>query len=266
MCEHKTYYGLSFGDGVGDIRICAQPHPCRPSRIIHDSVSRDAGHLKIHQDEAGLRFEHLWDEAIHTATFSSQELYIPEGLESPIFERAVGPVVSFLTEPRRICLHASAVLMDGLAWLMIGASGTGKSSTAWTLGEMGVAQFLCDDVVVLNAENGVVLPGPQVAWLRKQGRKERLLLPRLSGEFPLAGIVMLERGKEATWEKLTEFAATKILLASLFHLTEHRVSYRASIRNVVEVAKNISVFRFRFVSAESGEPEHVWELFFKMKS
>lgn len=78
----------------------------------------------------------------------------------------VGPILGIALRLKgRICLHASAVAIDGRAILFIGAAGAGKSTTAAAL-TMGGARLLTDDVVVVHRSNGQYWIEPGHGWIR----------------------------------------------------------------------------------------------------
>lgn len=88
-------------------------------------------------------------------------------------------------------LHASAVVLDGKAYLFTAPSGTGKSThTQLWLQEFGPerAQILNDDKPAIRLENGCFY-----VWGTPWSGKEDLSMNR---RFPLAGICLLERGEE----------------------------------------------------------------------
>jgi hypothetical protein len=72
-----------------------------------------------------------------------------------------GPILGFALRLRGItCLHASAAVVDGRAFAVMGGAGMGKSTTAATLARLGLP-VLTDDVLAL-ADNGAtfdVQPG-----------------------------------------------------------------------------------------------------------
>jgi HPr Serine kinase C-terminal domain len=66
----------------------------------------------------------------------------------------LGPVLGFILRLRGIvCLHASAVMMAGLAVVIAGSEGTGKSTTAAALVQAGHT-LISDDVVALFEKDG----------------------------------------------------------------------------------------------------------------
>jgi hypothetical protein len=72
-----------------------------------------------------------------------------------------GPVLGFVLHLRGlICLHASAVVVDGHAVAFLGFAGAGKSTTAATFARLGFP-VLTDDLVVLREHGGgyFVQPG-----------------------------------------------------------------------------------------------------------
>lgn len=108
-------------------------------------------------------------------------------------------------------MHMSSVVIDGRAWLIGGAGGSGKSSLAAEL-VAGGAQFLADDLTVLHSHAGQLLaargrpsmrlyPAMAARIDHEQGRGtteddrgKRLIWPRhraADARFPIGGIVIL---------------------------------------------------------------------------
>jgi hypothetical protein len=81
-----------------------------------------------------------------------------------------------------VALHGGAVAYGGRAWVVIGASGAGKSSTTRALLERG-AKIVSDDMVLLDAVRGLALPGAPTL---------RLWAPPEAGARESAPIVGLE--------------------------------------------------------------------------
>lgn len=95
-----------------------------------------------------------------------------EGAASETLRRLIsGTAVALLLHQRgRLCLHASSVVTDGRAHLVVGASGAGKSTTAAALVERG-ATLLADDITAIDfAPDGtpVAFPGLQTLRLRRE--------------------------------------------------------------------------------------------------
>lgn len=78
----------------------------------------------------------------------------------------LGPVLGFALRLRGVvCLHASAVEIDGRAVAFVGASGAGKSSIAAAFARQGRA-VLCDDVMPVAESDGAFHAHPAYPRLR----------------------------------------------------------------------------------------------------
>jgi len=78
----------------------------------------------------------------------------------------LGPIIGFLLRLRGItCLHASSVIVDGLALAIAGPSGTGKSSLAAAFAAAGYP-ILTDDVLALAFDQELLYASPGYARLR----------------------------------------------------------------------------------------------------
>lgn len=100
---------------------------------------------------------------------SGREIVVSGAATSPEWLRTVlsGTAVALLLHQRgRLCLHASSVVKDGRAFLVAGASGSGKSTTAAALAERG-ATLLADDITTIDtASDGTILAYPGLQTLR----------------------------------------------------------------------------------------------------
>lgn len=129
-----------------------------------------------------------------------------------------GTAVALLLHQRgRLCLHASSVVKDGRAHLIVGASGAGKSTTAAALVERG-ATLLADDITAIDfGSDGALLafPGLQTLRLRRESmdalprhaqqagdldaeeEKHLIASPGVAGEsaYPVGSITFLRRGE-----------------------------------------------------------------------
>ncbi len=96
----------------------------------------------------------------------------------------LGPVLGFALRLRGVlAFHASAVLIDGRAVVLVGPSGAGKSTTAAAFARAGVP-VLADDVVAVRVVDGVTLAYPSYRLLRLWDESERILFGT-SGQLPL---------------------------------------------------------------------------------
>lgn len=77
----------------------------------------------------------------------------------------LGPVFGVLLRYRGfVCLHASAVALDGMVAAFVGDAGGGKSTTAALLVRHGW-QLLADDIVALTGQGGVYYVNPAFSFL-----------------------------------------------------------------------------------------------------
>ncbi len=109
----------------------------------------------------------------------------------------------------RVALHAGAVIVDGVAWGVLGAREAGKSTTLASLALAGHG-ILCDDLLVMDGPTAFA--GPRTVDLRpeaagrlgvqaplvtvRRGERHRLLLAAVPPETPLGGFVVLGVGQE----------------------------------------------------------------------
>ena len=103
---------------------------------------RPSGHLRIVYSD-GLIFD-------LEAQGRQISAYIPAGQTvDDLAPALLGPMMGVLLRLRGItCLHASAVVIDGMAIGLVGASGAGKSTTAAAFARLGYS-VLTDDVLAL---------------------------------------------------------------------------------------------------------------------
>jgi hypothetical protein len=203
---HAGAYGIALPalDAVRDLLVPAAPDwPTLALEQVqgrataqHESVGdrrarlilRNGGEIEVERD--GLR-----------ALFRVPEPLGPAELLHPY----LAPVASVVAHwSGRESLHASAVVVDGSAWALLGDRESGKSSTAAWFARAGLG-VLCDDVLVL--DGGAALAGPRVIDLRGDaaaqleageelgmvGERERwrLRLDPVPPAVPLAGWVSL---------------------------------------------------------------------------
>ena len=119
-------------------------------------------------------------------------------------------------------LHASAVLLEGKAYLFSAPSGTGKSTHTEKWCRLFGAEYLNDDKPALRRmENGWVAYG--TPW----SGKHDLSSPQSA---PLGGIAFLQRGQENTIRPLAPAEAVPLLISqSMRHLNEMQMSLQLAL-------------------------------------
>lgn len=111
---------------------------------------------------------------------------------------------------QRVVIHAAAVRWHDRAWLICGMSGVGKSTQVHWLQALRPGEFsvICGDRPVLEFQNERILVHPSV-WNGKEGW-------RGADAAPLAGVILLTRGKENKLSPLPEVYAAVSLFPMLF--------------------------------------------------
>lgn len=107
-----------------------------------------------------------------------------------------------------VTLHASCVALQGRALLIVGRSGSGKSSLALSLMAFG-AQLISDDRTCLKRDNGAVLASapPTIQGLI-EARGVGLLRAEPAPVAPVVGVVDLDRSES---ERLPPYRETDLL-------------------------------------------------------
>ena len=128
-CAWSDYYLSSERDarGVHHIRVSRRSRPDR-FRFDYEDGTR------VHVDADGAR---VWARGPAGATHEDTATYL------------LGPTLGFVLQLRGVtCLHACAVAIGGAAVAIVGAGGSGQSSTAAALARRGHA-VLADDLAAL---------------------------------------------------------------------------------------------------------------------
>lgn len=234
---HGRAFGLELvggfhAAGLLDAREGRGPATTSMRLAAPDAVGRAAGEMLHRQsfaegsfaiargDDGFYRVDHPYYGRYSVAGDGSQILCAPAALADWIWQRfLVGqalPLASLLSGHET--LHASAVVVDGAARVVMGASGAGKTSVALHMAARG-ARLLADDVVALRMNGASVLahPGPALvsldtaqvralpAPLRKSARavgtfegETRLVLDAVAHEpVPVAALYVLTRSDGA---------------------------------------------------------------------
>jgi len=257
----KTYFGLCFGEDGIDLVVDGVPPPKIPL-LIHDSGQTSGGRLRITRNGLRLEFSFEHEGTKQIARFDGAQLSIEGGLESPLFERGVGPVLALLTLPHVVCLHAAAILVRDRAVLFLGESGTGKSSTAHLLASQPGFEFACDDVAVIDSLTRELLLGPRRAWLRGEGvEKTHVDFDDGVPSAPIAAIVRMRREARYSCDLMPSHQAVIEILLASFRLTHIDNTMKERVnRELVQIARHIPVYHFGFPTASTGRPEHLSEL------
>jgi len=122
----------------------------------------------------------LWATWVPSSTLADTEMYL------------VGPVLGFAQRLMGVlCLHASAVVVDGVAIALCGPAFAGKSTTAGAFAAAGFS-VLADDMTVVRVRGGALMAMPGSDHLRVWEDSEQILLGT-SGALPRL---------TPTWEKL----------------------------------------------------------------
>lgn len=228
-------------------------------RLDRALVEADATSL-YDREMAGARFRILWTqtggfllEHDHYGRFwvsaeGSQIGCVPRELDDWRWQRflvgQVLPLAALLQglEP----LHASAVAIDGRAILCMGASGSGKTSTALHMASAG-ADLMTDDVAAIEVEGedvvvhpgapltslnateldrlGRELPGGPLRPLGAEEGEIRLAVPALRcSSAPVGGVYVLTRRDEADHLTVEPLAGswTAVLLGATFNAYAQR--------------------------------------------
>lgn len=185
----------------------------RPALIAMASVS--AGWLRLHYTE-GVTF-YLDAEARHLWCAWEAPM-----TEADAMTFLLGPVLGYVLRHRGVlALHASAVVMGGVAVAFVGPGGAGKSTLAAALGRAGLP-VLTDDVLAIRRQEERWTGWPAYDHLRLWGESESLLFGGTGRLRPLT----------PTWEKLAypmaEFDTPRSLepapLGAIFLLTAREAS------------------------------------------
>ncbi len=261
--------------------------------LVHDILDFDGvRRLKVWvEEERGIIFSHggtrvLWDRVNKVIRFQAgQDLEIRPAI---VLERMVAPIAMILERAGFVALHASAVgKVAGRAWIFIGNSGAGKSTTALQMMRRGF-DLLADDLVMIDAgktpggkqeliaatpslrlfdrpetvpeaiDKELVMPHIEKFWYqlpdRSGGRKRHeiagifSLEPTDNEEFVGGPELKEVRGQEASMR----------ILAQAFDLTDGPGPWRTQrFRTLCEVARSVPVYAVRYRRDSSEAPAQV---------
>ena len=195
-----------------------------------------------------------------------------------IVERALLPLYLLSTRHGLVALHGGAIASDGRAWACVGISGAGKSTAALELVRRG-ARLICDDMAMVEAAEGIALPGAVTLRLWRDQLQEAVEDAPIGGApqkrwfrlgdergapapTSLAGILVLspDDGAPATGalEGLRGVEALTALLAQTFDIRWPGQAWaRRRVRHTRRLVEGVPIWRYRYARDPQGRPLHV---------
>ncbi len=196
-------------------------------------------------------------------------------------ERVVLPLYVLFDQPGALGLHGSAVAIDGRAYVFIGRSGAGKSTTAYELMCRG-ARLLADDMTVVDVGQGTALGATPTIRLWKaagevpEALEERRIWEQASKRWfrvgaergcgdalPLGAVILLDPDRpELPNSPMLETPGERDALVALLEQTfDFSHPWRdwmvRRFRNAARLVREFPVYRFVYAKSPSGEPTHV---------
>lgn len=258
------------------------PPPNSPERPLHILLNPDhsldiidpAGRLRVTTDR------HIFTDWLPTPQATSWLTSALEHIALPLLWLREPPTHTTPTTPSRTILHGSAVVIGQRAWVFLGASGAGKSTTVREL-VTGGATLLADDLALIERDR--VWPGSGAVrlWdgfehlthatsfeLLRDGERVKhwLRFPNAQRETspqPLGGIVCLERTPEApTTGTLIAVEspqrAALLLLGQALALSSPPTTWqRERFEAVCALAREARVWRLLYCASDNGAPLHL---------
>lgn len=130
----------------------------------------------------------IWSRWPEPATLADTETYF------------LGPVLGFALRLRDVlCLHASAVVVDGLAVALVGGSMAGKSTTAGAFAAAGYT-VISDDLVAVRDTDARPMVAPAYPYLKVWAESEAILfrgatrLPQLTPTWDKLALALDDHG------------------------------------------------------------------------
>jgi hypothetical protein len=262
--------------------------PSETAQILHEVEDfRNGPHLQVLRDDSliwvdyvGYRF--CLSPALHTIEYSKVETTRAGVGFDGLIERVVLPLFLLFESPSVAGVHGGSVVIDDQAWVFIGDSGVGKSTTARVLVERG-AKLIADDLTLIDQAKRCVLPGcPAVRLWEQEGAVELAIEDRPESVFrdkrwfrlPAAcaasapvsagGVFVLSPQShdaeiiEAKFERITGHEAFAELMAQTFDISNPEADWtRQRFQTVAKLARMIPIYRYVFARSSSGEPTHV---------
>ena len=234
---------------------CDDPAAARVLRENYAALSRDS------PGGADLRF-HVSAQASSSGFVLRRHdgrLLLAADLGDLVFQVEKAIIVALQERrPDLLFLHAASLARDRFAWLLVGESGAGKSTTAWALLHHGFS-YLSDELAPVDLVTLEVLPYPHALCLKRQppppyllpaesldlGRTihvpPRLLpSPALLDACPLQAVFFVGRdsrgGKPAVRRVSTAEAAARMYVSTLNALAHDARGLDAVLRVVGRIS------------------------------
>jgi|SRR5690554_2141501 len=289
--QHDVSLRVSIADDLPSLLHDVEDYPGGPKFYIWKEdegfgVQYDRWRTRLWPGRGRIDFSDLQARAL--------EVVDPERSEYEKFrfslamERVFLPLYALFSMPDSVGLHGSAIVLEGRAYLFIGRSGAGKSTTAYEFVRRG-ATLLADDLIVADLAKGIALGGAPTLRLWKdagalpEAQEDRSLwqhdrskrwfrIPAEQGTtsaLPIAAIVMLDpdsRGDRQdiapALEASSQREALTDLLGQTFDLTHAPEDWMvARFRNAARLIREYPFFHFRYVKSPDGQPTHIDALF-----
>ncbi|MFI5232074.1 MAG: hypothetical protein ACHQSE_06140 [Gemmatimonadales bacterium] len=181
--------------------------------------SEPDGALVVHEFAEGFRLRYADATEFHVAR-DGREVWATWAASSTLADTEtylLGPVLGFAQRLMgMLCLHASAVVVDGAAIALCGPAHAGKSTTAGAFAAAGFG-VLADDMTAVRASPGGMMAMPGSDHLRVWEDSERILLgtsgalPRLTPTWDKRALRL--RGVGWTWHADPVRLGAVVLLA-----------------------------------------------------
>ena len=248
--------------------------------VLEITQSQDESRTAI--DYAGWRFAITRDDPIvrYAAMIAAPEVPFDE-----VIERSIAPFIMLDGEGTHIALHGGAFARGGRAWICIGPSGVGKSTTALELTRRGAA-LISDDMALVDALRMEAVPGATTLRLWKyiveeavtsrsiigtEQNKKWFRLPESYAAYrptPLAGVILLSPNEAApTSGQVTRLAGMRAMVKVLeqcFDLHAPRVAWSTRrLSSVRELVSRVPVWVCEYARTTDRTPAHVeaiWDL------
>jgi hypothetical protein len=196
----------------------------------------ETSYVTDYQDDCGnpvLRVFRVLDGKYHQFCYADQTKFVVDRSGREIWAEwtepltledtatyLLGPIMGFVLLLRGlVCLHASAIAVDGRAIALVGRAGSGKSTTAAALSDRGFS-VLAEDVVTLDDRGDRVLVRPGYPCIRLWPASVKALygseshLPKLTPNWDKCYLDLTERPEQFQQEALP--------LAGIYLLDERR--------------------------------------------